>query len=73
MVSLVPHSSVPGDVRNSFTAVHILEVSSLLSNQMWFLLIVLTEYVGPFQEARVLFKAEHLVVHHFMAGKGHLG
>lgn len=41
---------------------------------MWFLLIVLTEYVGPFEEARVfLFKAERLVVYHFMAGKGHLG
>lgn len=40
---------------------------------MWFLLIVLTECVGPFEEARVLFKAEHLVVYHFMAGKGHLG
>lgn len=25
---------------------------------MWFLLIVLAEYAGPFEEARVLFKAE---------------
>lgn len=40
---------------------------------MWFLLIVLTEYGGPFGEARALFKAEHLVVYHFMADKGHLG
>lgn len=70
--SLVPHSSVP-DVRNSFMALLVLEVSSLLSNQMWFLLIVLAEYVEPFEETRALFEAEHLVVYHFMADKGHLG
>jgi len=54
-------------------ALLVLEVSSLLSNQMWFLLIVLAEYVEPFEETRALFEAEHLVVYHFMADKGHLG
>lgn len=55
-------------------ALLVLEVSSLLSNQMWFLLIVLAEYVETFKETRAVFEAEHLVVYHFMAGHlGHLG